>query len=434
MNSLVEDRLRDALAARAEQVTPEDLRPLVVGSPQHHRRRAVVLAGLAAAAAVAALLVAPMLSDGSTEPQPVSPSPTPTPSPSAGATADPQARDQLAVDVDVDGEDDLVRVVGADLEVALASGTTATFSVGEGAQLLPWVDLGTTGPGLVVVPPPGVEEGGAVVAWIDDTLAQVDTPGLLVQRPGRVVWVDDIRGLHSGEYDAAVSEDQRVLVQATSYYWVRGKLRSNPAGNECWDRIAQDTPVICDQLPEQDADPSLMFPVIQERFGVGERHGDFRDAYNEIVLREAGDGYELSYTWDAVTTIAPVPTEVAPELLGGAISSSMDAPAFVVAYPDGDVTAMGVFAPTSDLGFRALETQDGRFLGDTTAGDLEQRTWISENAGLWTARQVSPADPQLWAVTRWSVEDNELVADDQGQACLDLDAGRRLPDATCGAS
>ncbi len=434
MSSLVEDRLRDALAARADQVTPEDLGPLVVPPPVHHRRRTAVLAGLAAAAVVAALVAVPLLNDRPEAPEPVAPSPSPAPSPSLDATPDPQARAELSVDVDIDGEDDDVRVVGANLEVALASGTTATIPVGEGAQLLPWVDLGTGGPGLVVVPPPGVEGGGAVVAWIDDTLTQVDTPGLLVQRPGRVVWVDDLRGLHTGDYDAAMPQDQRVLVEATSYFWARGKLRLTRAGHECWDRVARDRPVLCDELNEQDADASLMFPVVQERYDVGERHRDYRDPYSEIVLREAGDGYQLSYTWDAVKTIAPVPTEAAPELLGGAISSSLDAPAFVVAYPDGDVTAMSVFAPTSDLGFRALETQDGRFLGDTTTGDLEQRTWISENAGLWTAQQVSPAEPLRWAVTRWSVEDNELVAEEQGQACLDLEAAIRLPDATCGAS
>jgi hypothetical protein len=59
---------------------------------------------------------------------------------------------------------------------------------------------------------------------------------------------------------------------------------------------------------------------------------------------------------------------------------------------------------------------------------------MSQQSGLWTARQVSEDEPDLYEVTRWSVEDDTLVADGQGRACLDLATNRRLADTTCGAS
>lgn len=432
MSNLLEDRLRDALAARADQVTPDDLGPLVVPAPRRSRRTAVGagLAGLAAAAAVAAVVAVPFGGDGSTDREPAPADPTPSP------TVVEQGRAEVLVDLDGDGVDDRAWVEGGTLRVEVSSGTSVEVPVGAGTRILPPVtDAGTPNPMVVAVRPATSGGRGTTVTYRAGGLVVDDAPESLAVAPDRTVWVDDIGALMVGVYDAEVPADQRVLVAATAYRAVRnGNLVEHGAGDLCWDRVRDAYPLSCDQLPQQDADPSQMFPVIQERYPVGEPHGDFAGRYDHVVLRPAGERFELHYTWDAVKTIAPVPTEAAPELLGGAISSSLDAPAFVVAYPDGDATAMSVFAPTSDLGFRVLETQDGRFLGDSTTGRLEQRTWMSQASGLWTAQQVSPDEPDLYSVTCWSVEDNVLVADDQGQACLDLSLGRRLPDETCGAS
>jgi hypothetical protein len=388
-----------------------------------------------AAVVAGAVVAVPLLDDGRPDRGPAPAGPTPSPSPD---TVDGQAVDRLRVDVDGDGTPDDVRVVGADLEVALASGTTATWPVGVGARLLPWADVGTSRPGLVVLPAPGAEEGGAVVTWRDGTLTPIDAQGLLADRPGRVVWVDEARALHSGEYDAGVPDDERVLVQATSYHQVRGELLGTPAGEQCWDRLAEATPVPCEQLPAMDADPSLMFPVVEDRYPVGEPHGQFSGDFEKVVLRRAGDEFELSYTWDGVESTAPVRTVVAPELLGSAIASSLDAPAVVVGYESGDSTRMQVYAPTSE-GFRALDVAGGRSLGNGfLAGSggqyLHQRTWTSQRSGLWSAQQVAADEPDRYVVTRWTVDDTTLVPDDQGEACLDFRRNRRLPDATCGAS
>ena len=59
MSTLMEDRLAAALRARAEQVQPEDLRPVDVPvrplRDSRRPRRTAVLAGLAAAACAAAV-------------------------------------------------------------------------------------------------------------------------------------------------------------------------------------------------------------------------------------------------------------------------------------------------------------------------------------------------------------------------------------------
>jgi len=114
----------------------------------------------------------------------------------------------------------------------------------------------------------------------------------------------------------------------------------------------------------------------------------------------------------------------------------LDAPAVVVALDSGDSTAMTVYAPTSK-GFRALDVEGGRFLGNSFGDEpdfLAQRTWMAQASGLWTASQVSEDEPDRFRVTRWTVDDTVLRADDQGVACLDLDRGRRLPDTSCGLS
>jgi hypothetical protein len=432
MSNLMEQRLRDALAARADQVTPEDLGPLVVPAASGRSRRTAVLAGLAAAAVVAAVVGVPLLGQdpAAPEPGPADPSPSPTPS------VVEQGRAEVRVDLDGDGEDDRAWIADGQMHVELSSGTTAEVPVVEGTRILPPVtDAGTPNPMLVAVRPAGSGGRGTTVTYRAGGLVVDDAPESLTLAPGRTIWVDDIGALMVGDFDADVPEHQRVLVEATTYRAVRnGNLVEHGAGNLCWDRVRDALPVQCEQLPAQDADPSLMFPVVEQRSAVGESHAIFDGEYENAVLERRGDGYALVFTWDGVKTIAPVPTEAAPELLGGAISSSLDAPAFVVAYHVGDATAMSVFAPTSDLGFRVLETQDGRFLGDSTTGRLEQRTCMSQASGLWTAQQVSPDEPDLYSVTRWSVEDNVLVADDQGEACLDLDRGLKLDDGACGAS
>ena len=309
-----------------------------------------------------------------------------------------------------------------------------------GARILPPVtDAGTRNPMLVAVPPAASGGRGTTVTYRAGGLVVDDAPESLALAPGRTVWVDDIGALLVGDFDVDVPENQRVLVEVTTYRAVRnGNLVEHGAGHLCWDRVTNALPVPCEQLPAQDADPSLMFPVVEQRSAVGESHAIFDGEYENAVLERRGDGYALVFTWDGMQSQAAVPGGGTPELLGGAIGSSLEAPALVVAQESGDITTMTAFAPTS-RGFRALDVEDGRLLVDRPSADEgavpAQRVWMSQQSGLWSAQQVSPEEePDLYRVTRWTVDDTVLVADDQGFACLDFTAGRRLPDETCGAS
>lgn len=427
----IEQRLTEALAARADQVSTEDLTTLLVPAPRRPRRTAVV-ASLVAAAAVAAVLAVPLLRGEPTDQRPAPAVPSPSPS-----LADGQGRGEVRADLDGDGADDVARIVDDELRVALASGPTASFPITPGSRVLPPAgDVGTRHPVVVVVPPAGSTGDELVVVWQGGTIATLGGAGLVDDGRGRTVWVDDIGMLHTAEYDPDLPAEQRVHVEVTSYWVENGELLGTPAGSMCWDRRTHAYPVSCEQLPAQDADPSLMFPMVEERLGVGEHFPEYDGQYNDAVLERHGDGAELVFTWDAVEHRAAVPAGAAPELVDAAIASSVDAPAFVVAQEAGETTTMTVFAP-SRRGFGPVPTQDGSFLGDRPAGadgEPAQRTWVAESSALWTARQVSGDEPSRYTVVRWREEGGVLVPDDQGEACLDLDAGRRLSDASCGIS
>jgi hypothetical protein len=429
----VEERLTAALHARADLVTHDDLTALLVPHPRRSRRRAV-LAATGVAAAVVAVAVALPLVGGDRGGEELMPAPAPEPTPSVE-----QGRAAVVTDMNGDGEDDRVRVQGDRLVLTLSTGTAGAASGAvPGSVLLPPVtDAGTKRPLVVALPPAGSDRPAMTATFRAEGLVFDEAPPSLAVGPGRTVWVDEIGALMLGAYDADVPESQRVSVSATAYHAGRtGELVEHGAGDLCWDRITHAYPVQCEQLPPEDADASLMFPVVEERYPVGTSHGSFDGEYENVVLRRTGDGYEIVYTWDGIVSRAPVAPGGVPELMGSAIGSSLDAPALVVAQESGDGTAMTVFAPTTE-GFRALDVEGGRFLGND-AGDgpdhLAQRTWMSQQSGLWTARPVSEDEPDLIEVTRWSVDDTRLVADDQGRACLDLVTNRRLPDATCGAS
>jgi hypothetical protein len=427
----IEERLTAALHARADQVTPEDLTPLLVPAPRRSRRT-VVAAAVLAAAAVSAVVALPLLDDVPNDDRPAPPasSLTPTPSPEPA-----QGRSEVRTDLDGDGKRDRAWIEDGQVRVRYTTGTGVDAQVEVGSLLLPPVtDAGTRHPIVVAVPPADSDRRATTVTFADDIRVR-QAPASLALGPGRTVWVDEIGALMLGEYDANLPQNQRVPVAAAAYRAKRdGELVEYSAGDLCWDRTTHETPVDCQVLPHQDADPSLMFPMVEERYPVDVSHGSFDGPYDDIVLERTRDGFELSYTWDTVESRAPVPADSDPELLGSAISSSMDAPAVVVAYAEGESERMSVYAPTSE-GFRALDVEGDRFLGNAEGDSpdhLAQRTWMSLVSGLWSASQVSEDEPNRYLVTRWTVDDTVLRADDQGYACLDPERGRKLPDESCG--
>jgi len=203
MSRSTEDRLAAALHARAEQVTPQVLAPIVVPRPPHRARRGALLL-LAAAASTAAVVTPFVLLNGGegapepdpagtpsvgeseptepqlTEPQPTQPS-DPPPEPGTFVVVDEQQ-----ADVDGDGRPDQVRVLfhsrntdepaKGSVEVTLAAGgtTTAAVPLAYAPQLLAPVDLNGDGGEQLLLP---YTEGGdaaplAVYTWHDGALVR----------------------------------------------------------------------------------------------------------------------------------------------------------------------------------------------------------------------------------------------------------------------
>ena len=266
MSSLIEDRLAAALDARAELVTPQDLRPLEV--PKTPRLGAPARAGvllLAAAAATAAVVAAPFVLDGSdgrspehgpagppsgsvsepTEPEPTEPSESPA------VPADATVVDRQTADVDGDGRPDRVRLLShstypedpaeGSVEVTLASGETSVAAVPFGylGPLKPSLDVNGDGREQVLL---SHTEGGdsaqlLVYTWHEDGLVLARQEGdapLATVADGVSGYYTDDRGL--------VSWSSRGPVGGTTYeveewtWSVDGdRLVPTPAGTRCKD-------------------------------------------------------------------------------------------------------------------------------------------------------------------------------------------------------
>jgi hypothetical protein len=219
MSRDIEDRLRQALEARAEQVTQQSLRP---AEPPESRRRAVdeairlvrrpwVGAAVGAAAASAAAIMAFAVVDGGDSNQVADPTPTPTvstePTSPAVHPGSDCPRESLLVttalekaplrqaDVDGDGAPDSIAVV-ADAQAAppacrafvgvltatgiysTALGTPTTVPEGMSPEIVALPDLGDDGDAEIVVDTRARADGqlAQLFTFTDDGLAWVPSP------------------------------------------------------------------------------------------------------------------------------------------------------------------------------------------------------------------------------------------------------------------
>jgi hypothetical protein len=437
----LEHRLVEALHARADQVTHDSLTPLLAPPARHPRRSRLAAVGLAAAAAAAVVVGVSLANDGGKVEEP-DPAPSPAPSPTPGLVQ--QDLDVVRADVDGDGARDRARIKDDELVVVMSGGTQVALPVPPGSVLLPPVsDAGSPNPLFVAVPPAGTGPGAFVT--MDprkdfDPLVTSSPPESLFYGPGTTVWVDDIGALMLGEYDPAVPEDQRVLVTATAYRDAGvGKLQEYGAGDTCWDRLTHDYPIECSLLPAQAADPSQMFPMVESGTGIGEMSGMFGGGrYENVEMVRTGGGLELKVTWDGVVHRAPLSDGDDATLLGAPVrAGDGEMPSFVVAQRYGGENTSYTVLAWWDGEYQPIPTaDDGGWLGTgfvDDAGQVYQRTWLSQQLYLWTARRLDPDDPDRYQLIRWTNENGPVLEpEDQGVVCLDLDAGRKLDGADCG--
>lgn len=434
--STVEDRLTQALAARAEQVQPEDLRPPEVPAPKvtwlRHPATYVV-----AAAACAAVITAPFLVDlggGTDDPSPTPPSPSQTLPPQEDVGGDwPAELGTSPVDVDGDGTKDKIRVrhepgkplVGdrARVEVDLSSTGESVFGIvetlGGYLNVSHAVDLDSDGDRELVLYRERVSS--VVVALAEDRLVEVEAPAAPALFTGIIEEPDTGRG-----YQSTILPDEDVLrsyvttdtysgieplnlpilypVRMTAWSMVDGGLIPSDEGVQCIDVVNgpdSGRPVPCPEGFGPDSPPTL-FPEQQETAGPGESF--------DVAL--GSDTYTVGLEDDGSELVVEVPggAEKRVALPGGETEvyttpvdmSGANALALLVAQESGDSTEMklvilqrgGLVVTVTEgpvpFGNGRLSVDAGRF-----------QTWIGPDGALYTAVMTIDSDEE-YDVYRWA--------------------------------
>ena len=461
MSTLMEDRLTAALRARADQVQPEDLRPVDVPvvsleaqrARTARRRRTAVLAGLAAAACAAAVAGPLLLGDtgGDGSPQPANPiEPRPT-----SSTERPQPG--LAADVDGDGQSDEVRLVPVDgggfvLVVDRATGEreVADAPVSDPGALVSAGDLGGS-PGeelvLQVTDEPSVLP--AVYTWMGRdglVLGAYPAGDLNGWRPEvpQTRWSADEDGLRTWEVES-VEGEQRVP------YWdwaldVGAKLRPGPMGTRCLDDAAS-VPEPCPDLPEPTKSdpgtgahgdlPELMPAVeellVDERFfyGSGPARGEYaqlRGDFGEEGGAVAGGDVELVVTeMGEEAHRIPISAGQSPRLVPAVLLAPGDAPVFAVQRSGGDTAVLELFTFWNGELIQVEPTGEvflGSGIVDHQGQMTEQRTWLTPDGSMFTAVLLD-AETRRHHLWRWVDDlDAETIAPtDLGEACIAWETG-----------
>ncbi|HEX4976368.1 MAG TPA: hypothetical protein VFV40_00755 [Nocardioides sp.] len=451
MSTLMEDRLAAALRARAEQVRPEDLRPVDVPvlsleagrTRAARRRRTAVLAGLAAAACTAAVAAPLLLTDAGSEQTPAPAGPT-EPLPTS-STERPLGA--AAADVDGDGVEDAATVVRRDgtlvIQVDLASGDRAEAPVRAGVPgaLLTAGDVGG-GPGVELVVPVSdrAYDLPLVYTWLaGEGLVAATWPdaGLEGWRPGVPVnrWTVLQDGLRTWEAES-VEGDGRFP------YWDwslddRGRLRPGPVQLGC--AAPEDAPAPCpdkgddgkggpDVGPRGDL-PALL-PALEERWMTdpfrfdeepgGRDHVELQGPLPEQGAAVAAGQRELVVTRDGVEYRAPLAAGQAPFLVPQLLAVDGDEPVFLLERFGGDTSLLEMFV-LRDAELVPVETSGEVFLGSGVVdheGEMtEQRTWVTVHGQVFTAVLLDHPSRRhrLW---RWDLGPT-LVPTDLGVACID---------------
>lgn len=278
MNRPIEDRLVAALAARAEQVRPEDLEPIEVPERSRRPRPVVVLLMVAAACAVVIALPfvlgggdddsAPVQTPSVSETAPSPSEPTPEePTPTTPTTEPPGATliDQQRADVDGDGQPDTVRLVlqGNDpeepgegtLSVDLGSGSGGGTYVPFGylRPLEPPLDLNGDGREQVLLQHTAGGDSAQllVFTWHEGGIVQAQYDGdaflgLELDGSGKVAdyYVDE-GALYSWLRGEPVGTGPVYEVEQWSWSINENRLEATPAGNACVDVTTEATPQPC---------------------------------------------------------------------------------------------------------------------------------------------------------------------------------------------
>ena len=449
----LEDRLRAALAARAELVQPEHLAPL---APVHEQRRRWQSPWVLLATAAAVLLVLGVVLQGMAR-DPRSDDVAPRPDEPRIELPDDVGRDwepddlssPARLDLDGDGVDEKVEFLAEPSSDYSAHTRLQTELTGSGDEAYGLAQLGTT-IGITALDPIDADGDGdqELVLYREDLAGGPGAPvtplvfdlrdGLLVEAPpverdlllaGDVAvpgsattyfdlvhvhayWIEDGR-LFSSRSVSAFARGNMVLLRpetylADTYEWSLGEeglLR--PIGTGC-QAFSPEARTDCN--PGQTDDPPVIVPVAAETVGAGEQvrfdegyvfTARIDQAADPSLVVEGSDGRTLRRDLEVpdarISTVQPM---VAPDGASLLVTSASDPAYLQVLAQDGD-------------GLRALQPVGEVPLAN--AGPV--RTWLTANGALVTV--VENGDG-TWDAWQWeSVRPGRIAALPTGTVCLD---------------
>lgn len=442
----VEERLRAALAARAELVQPEDLAPAAPLAPLRPRWQSPWV--LLATAAVVLLVLGVALQGVGTGPKSddVAPRPDPTIELPPDVGRDWKADDlstPAKLDLDGDGVEERVEFLAErtkDFDGRIRLQTTLS-TTGEDAYGI--AELGTT-IGTTALDPIDADADGdqELVLYVDDVnlghpvvfdlrdgqlvQAVAEDPDLLVRGdlpvPGSRTehyelvrihdyWHEDgqlLSGRSRGSFAAgnmSLLRPETVLLDT----WVwrldsEGVLRAEPAG--CM-RSGLESLTPCEEGAVEDL--PRVTPVAHGTFGIGER-ADFHTGYRFAARIEAVADPSLVVEGSDGRTINHGLEVAAPEVFTAQPTSVFSDGASLVVTSASDPSYIQVLAQAGDR-LRSLEP-----VGDVplrNEGDV--RTWLTRDGALVTV----VADGDAWQAWQWAlVSGTEMAAMPTGTVCF----------------
>lgn len=467
----VEDRLTQALAARAEQVQPEDLAPIEL--PDVRRPRATTY--LLAAAAVATMVTVPLLAlglvDDDSGPADNSPpaSNTPSESPSAEQVpgADWPVYERRSFDLDGDGTKERVRLRVSDPEwvegplrvesTLSGSGPVAVLLEGDllSAALLEGRDLDGDGDLELLVHREFIsdEVGRAitVLTLADGELVETNWPeqprigfDTDAQLHGRGWWwrggvlhsYRSVEPFGSDGHDVIYPEEFRA--QVWSWSLAETEMRAEPLGEWCVTGTEAGNPVPCD------VDPSVsdaFYPSVESVIGVGESFEadlggsapvtvtlePFAGTVDDGEIAEGDVSLLLTYQ-DGRELRAALPAGASPLASTTPVDVGEAGPGIAVRQEGGGTSAMAVYVVRgSEL--VALATSGEVPLGNTfdewPEDAMSRWTWQATTGELYTARQFEgELAAEVW---RWTADGESMTTEPLGVWCIDRDVN--LPSA-----
>ena len=479
--STIEDRLTSALAARAEQVQPEDLREEGLPAPKvtwlRHPATYVV-----AAAACAAAIAAPFVLDlGDADPSPAPPftSQTPTPSETLPPQEDvggdwPVEFGTSPVDVDGDGVKDRTRVrhepgeplagPRARVEVDLSSTGATVFGIVETfdsfVNVAEAVDLDGDGDRELTIYRDDTDyrngaEPFAVLSLVEDRLVEATVPATPALVTGIIHDGDTGRGYQSrvwvtaGVMRSYITTDTYTgveplnlpltyPVQVTSWSMVDGALVPRDQGRQCIDIAADpgnDLPVPCPAGFGDTGSPAL-FPEQDQTIGLGE---SFEVAKGSVTFTVSLDGGPVDHG-----AVEPGTTELVVELPGGEVQrvplpggwvpAAYTTPVrmagsdltVLVAQEGGDSTTMTLVVVRQGKVMAALTDGPVPFGGGWLGAEAQGfQTWIGPDNVVYTRVMTEPMVEQ-YDVYRWALGgtvsiDETPTLQPQSVGCFDID-------------